>query len=609
MKTSKYMYLGICFIGSLWCYFNEIDKKDIIIHNQVKLSAATDAGFKDENFYSCVLDAAGKTAGTVLTDEELLGITELICKNKKVSDITGIEKMSNLVSLNLMENNLSNVDISKNTNLTYVELSGNLDIISIDLTKNTKLKEIYFKNDSLKSIDISKNTSLENLHIGSNELTSIDLSNNPNLKYVVLSANKLTSVDLSKNTYLVEFYASSNQLSSLDLTNNTNIERMDVSLNKIGSINLSKLTKLKSVSISANKLNSLDVSNNILLESLYASSNNLSSINISMLSNLINLDLHGNKISNIDLSNNTELTHLLLSTNQLSTIDLSKNVNIEELYISSNNLTSLDLSKLTKLTYLNAVLNRFDTAPKVNSNNIVGLAVEANWLDDYDFNVFSKLNSLRVVDYYIVPVYGTSFDVSNLSRYKSNNVTYKENVMYSDFNERGSSYISNASTIKGSVNGKAEYTICSTNISGYHNTCGKDLPTNVEFKYDDNVIVNGIDNYSGKLFYEGYREFRFVTLASDKYVIDEDKSIIDVGGDSDDVIKQNIKNSLNRSVLEINGDKLSLKYNGNSIREFTLQRVDAIPTGSLTMYLVIGIMIIGIIGIFISKNVTSKNKI
>ena len=32
-------------------------------------------------------------------DEELLGITELICKNKNVSDITGIDKMSNLVNM------------------------------------------------------------------------------------------------------------------------------------------------------------------------------------------------------------------------------------------------------------------------------------------------------------------------------------------------------------------------------------------------------------------------------------------------------------------------------------------------------------------------------
>ena len=269
------------------------------------------------------------------------------------------------------------------------------------------------------------------------------------------------------------------------------------------------------------------------------------------------------------------------------------------------------MSKLTKLTYFNAVLNRFNEVPKVNSTNIVGLAVEANWLDEYDFDIFSKLDSLRVIDYYIIPVYGTSFDISNLSKYKSNDVLYKENALYSDFNERGSGYIEKSSTIKGSLNGKKEYTLCATNITGYHNTCGKELPTNVEFRFDDNVVVNGIGNYSGKLFYEGYREFRFVSLTSDKYVIDENKSIIDVGGDSDDVIKSNIKNSLNGSVLEINGDKLSLKYSGNVIREFTLQRVDAekIKTGSLTLYLVIGIMIIGVISIFISKNVTLKNKI
>lgn len=650
MKLRKYIFI---IFMVLFLMFNDVSVKKVVVHNIDRLTAATEAGFVDENFYSCVVESSGKTEGSVLTDVELASINELICKNKKVNDITGIEKLTGLTSLNLMENNLSKVNLSNNPNLVYVELSGNPLITSIDLSKNVNLKEIYFRNDSIKSIDLSNNVNLENLDLGINELEKIDLSKNTNLKYlylgsnklteidltnninlieVTLSANKLTSIDISKNTNLIKFYASSNQLSSLDLSNNDSIERMDISSNKISSIDISNLTNLKAVALSANKLTSLNVKNNTLLESLYASSNQLTSIDITNNTNLINIDLSDNKISNIDvdnnlkldylklsknklfsidIKNNTLLRELVLSANQLSSIDLSNNVNLKELYISSNNLTNLDLTKLSKLVSLNAVLNKFDNLSISNPSNIIDLVVEADWIANYNFDEFTNMKSLRVVDYYVVPVYGTSFNKYNLSKYKASNVSYNENVLYTDFDKDGSSYIHSSDTINGSLGSTLKYRVCATNISDYHNYCGgEDVFDNItKIVVDSNVSANDIENYSGIVYYEGYREFRFMNLTSDKYLIDESKSIIDVGGDSDDVIKSNLNVSYKDAVIDINGNSLKVSYNGELIREFTLERIDNPGTGSLSIFITIGVMIICFIGVVIYKRKALDNRI
>lgn len=632
---------------------NDVSAKEVVVDNIDRLTPATEAGFVDENFYSCVVEASGKTDGTVLTNTELSNITELICKNKKVTDITGIEKLTGLTSLNLMENNLSKVDLSNNPSLIYVELSGNPLITSIDLSKNVSLKEIYFRNDSIKSIDLSNNVNLENLDLGINELEKIDLSKNTNLKYlylgsnklteidlsnninlieVTLSANKLSNLDTSKNSKLIKFYASSNQLISLDLSNNSSIERMDISSNKISSVDISNLINLKAVALSANKLTSLNVHNNTLLESLYASSNQLTNIDVSKNTNLINIDLADNKISNIDVDNNLKLDYLklsknklssinvknntllrelTLSANQLSNIDLSNNVNLKELYISSNNLTNLDLTKLSKLVSLNAVFNRFDNLNIPYPENITSLAVETKWIDGYDFNKFSNLKDIRLIDYYIIPVYGTKFQVSNLSKYKSNNVSYNEYVLYTDFNREGSSYVNSSDTLNGKLGNALKYRVCSTNISGYHSYCGgEDVFDDItKIVVDNNVSADGIENYSGIVYYEGYREFRFMSLTSDKYLIDESKSVIDVGGDADDKIKSNLKVSYKDAVIDIDGNNLKVSYNGEVIREFTLERTDNPGTGVLEIFIVSGVLVICIISILLIRKRNLDNRI
>lgn len=292
--------------------------------------------------------------------------------------------------------------------------------------------------------------------------------------------------------------------------------------------------------------------------------NELVNIDLSKNINLIEATLSANKLSNIDISKNTNLVKFYASSNQLSSIDLSNNTSLKELYISSNNLDNL-----------NAVFNNFDE--------------------------FTNMKSLRVVDYYIVPVYGTLFNKSNLSKYKASNVNYRENVLYTDFNGEGSSFVHSSDTVNGSLGSTLKYRVCATNISGYHNYCGceAELENVIRSEFDDNVSADGLGNYSGIVYYEGYREFKFINLTSDKYVIDEEKSIIDVAGDSDDVILANVSRKFKEANISIDGNKLKLSYNGELLKEFALKRVKPNSTGILEMLIVIGILISGVICIII----------
>ena len=94
------------------------------------------------------------------------------------------------------------------SDLTGIEAFINLD--TLDCSYN-----------QITTLDIAKNTALILLNCMENQLTSLDVSNNPALFFLACSLNQLSSLDVSINPGLVEFYCDGNQLTSLDISNNT----------------------------------------------------------------------------------------------------------------------------------------------------------------------------------------------------------------------------------------------------------------------------------------------------------------------------------------------------------------------------------------------------
>ena len=151
--------------------------------------------------------------------ENISSVTMLNLDYKNISELTGIEDFIALTNLNCNSNNLTFIDVSKNTALNYFGCYDN-PLTSIDVSYNTSLINFDCWGTQLTSLDVTNNAALVTLSCGSNQLTSLDVSNNTALMYLFCDENDLTSLDVSNNTALIELWCNDNQLTSLDLSNN-----------------------------------------------------------------------------------------------------------------------------------------------------------------------------------------------------------------------------------------------------------------------------------------------------------------------------------------------------------------------------------------------------
>jgi hypothetical protein len=167
-------------------------------------------------------------------------------KRVKLASFTGIEYFTGLTMLHCYNNNLTSLDLSKNTALIDLRCSHNR-LSSLNISKNIALKQLSVHTNELTSLDVTNNVALTDLYCFQNKLTSLDVSKNKALKFMDCDNNRLTSLDVTKNVILTELYCSRNQLTSL---------------------NVSRNSALREFYCYGNQLTSMDVSNNFLLESL-----------------------------------------------------------------------------------------------------------------------------------------------------------------------------------------------------------------------------------------------------------------------------------------------------------------------------------------------------
>lgn len=209
--------------------------------------------FPDDQFIAYVELRCDKDGDGTLSQAELNGVTELYVAYANIKDLTGIELFPKLEKLDCKNNNLTRLDVSKNTKLTKLYCEFN-QLTGLDLSKNTALTELNCQVNQLTSLDLSKNTALTKLDCALNPLTSLDVSNNTALTYLDCNYNQLTSLDLSQNTALTKLGCHDNQLTSLDLSKNTALDTLDCSGNKrqitVGETGQFNLSALKGFDVS-----------------------------------------------------------------------------------------------------------------------------------------------------------------------------------------------------------------------------------------------------------------------------------------------------------------------------------------------------------------------
>ncbi len=270
--------------------------------------------FPDPTFRDYVNEKFDTTDDDVLTADEIALITLIDAEDMYITDLTGIEYFTNLVYLYCSKNQLTSLDVSRNTALETLYCSQNL-LTSLDVSWNTALETLDCSQNLLTSLDVSRNMALTKLNCSTNSLTSLDVSQNTALTVLDCDFNQLTSLDVSRNTALTELNCSTNSLTSLDVSRNTALETLDCSQNLLTSLDVSQNTALTMLYCFANQLTGLDVSQNTALTTLYCLDNQLTGLDVSQNTALETLDCSQNLLTSLDVSQNTALIDLICEAN------------------------------------------------------------------------------------------------------------------------------------------------------------------------------------------------------------------------------------------------------------------------------------------------------
>ena len=207
-------------------------------------------------------------------------------------------------------------------------------------------------------------TALETLKCWDNELTGLDLSKNTKLTSLSCSENELTALDVSKNTELTRLNCGFNKLTELDVSKNAKLEMLDCSGETLSYMNLTKLDvsqnkALKELDCYGIKMRELNVSGCTELEELDCGGNQLTTLDVSENTNLTILRCASNQLTALDVSKNLDLKDLYCRNNMLAVLDVSKNSKLESISCGKNGLTSLDLNQNKEITYVNLDNHQF----------------------------------------------------------------------------------------------------------------------------------------------------------------------------------------------------------------------------------------------------------
>ena len=379
------------------------------------------ASFTDPGFLAVIRKKIDKPEGPIL-DTDVASMKELNVDSWYTSgitivDLSGIEHFTSLTHLYCEDQQLQELDLSKNLQLQFLSCAEN-KLTKLDISKNSELQELYCRENRLRGLDISQNLRLEKVNCGENplgvldisnnlvlrslacwscELTELDISANTLLEYVDCEENDLTALDLSKNTILRELKCSENRLASLDIAKNTALERLECGANLLAALTISSNTKLEVLYCNDNDLDTLDISHNPALVLVNCSANQLPALDISRNQNLEQLYCGNNQLDALSTNQNPKLRELNCSDNQLPELNISQNPLLELLFCNENLLTAIDITNNSHIYYMECQWNYMNTPNDVRGWQGLDLTVNSpQSIDTGSFRFYMQYNMATV---------------------------------------------------------------------------------------------------------------------------------------------------------------------------------------------------------------------
>ena len=390
--------------------------------------------FPDEKFRAYVSSECDTDKDTYLSDDEIAAVKYIVVSRESIASLKGIEYFTALTWLICDSNQLTSLDVSKNTALSELSCWGN-QLTSLDVSKNTELGRLSCGSNQLKSLDVSKNTLLTELSCWGNQLTSLDVSKNKWLTFLMCYENQIRGAgmatlvnslpEVTNGTFCVYYIdgTDGNRITTvqvaaakakgwdvlavredhsyydypgvdlgiaIDATNFPDENfRTYVSSNcdtdKDTYLSDNEIAAVTDINVWRKSISDLKgIEYFTALTVLWCHNNQLTSLDVSKNTALEELFCGDNKLTSLDVSKNTALTELQCYNNPLTSLDLSKNTALKELFCVNNQLTSLDVSKNTALTDLLCYNNQIRGA---------GMATLINSLPEVTNGIFEVYDS------------------------------------------------------------------------------------------------------------------------------------------------------------------------------------------------------------------------
>ncbi len=338
--------------------------------------------FPDEKFRDYInyaFDDIDNDDDSLLTEDEVSRILDIGCYGLEIKDLRGIEFFTAITELECEDNQLTTLDMSKNTALEYLYCYNN-KLTSLNVRTNKALVNLNCNNNQLKELDVAANTSLASLYCYTNNLVKLDVSKNKELEDLECSNNKLKVLDLRNNAVLKYLHCQMNQFDSLNISTNRQLLTLYCSYNNLTRLDTSKNTDLVYLECIRTEFTTLDVTKNVKLEYLVCHTNKLKALDVSKNIELERLECQDNNINNLDVSKNTSLQYLYCYNNQLEKLELGSITSLSMLDCCNNQLSSLNIKEGQNSPCVksygqhkeNVEYNKEGSTYKVNIGKIVG---------------------------------------------------------------------------------------------------------------------------------------------------------------------------------------------------------------------------------------------
>lgn len=365
----------------------------------------------DPNFKAYLVANYDQNSDNEISRFEIEKLKSLIVSSLGIASLEGIEHFTNLEGLACDNNSLTELDLSKNTQLT--ELTCGYNKISklilppnaekmtwlscgdnkltgkLDCSNWVNLTNLNCHTNNFTALDLTGCSELIGLSCGNNNLTSLNVQDCSNLTTLQCDGNKLSSLDISMCPYLLTLSCGNNNLETLDLSNCHNLDRLFCQNNKLSSLDISMCLKLSLLYCQNNMLTLLTLGNASTLRDLDCSQNQLSSLIATSCTSLTQLTCDNNNIRILDISNCYNLGDLIWHNNPFEEINLG-----DVASITFHNYAAIyDPTKTTDYPYLSYALNN-STKLKITSSRYSRLNVSGNQLESLDISQSPNIQKL-----------------------------------------------------------------------------------------------------------------------------------------------------------------------------------------------------------------------